>query len=207
AVGEGVGDGAKHASKARSGLGRCGRLRRCGGLGAHHLARAAFGFDFRTGRRTERVRAHREFFGQFAVAQNFDAVPAAIGQTRRAQRRFIHARAVVKLVQIADVHAEMARREPRVIEAALGNAADEGHLAAFKADADRAARTRRLAFAATTAGFAVAAGFTLAKALGTMFRTRTRFKIVQSHKNQAVAGAASGVLGVSTFLISRPRLL
>ena len=31
---------------------------------------------------------------------------AAIGQAGRAQRRFIHARAVVKLVQFADVHRE-----------------------------------------------------------------------------------------------------
>jgi hypothetical protein len=53
----------------------------------------------------------------------------------------------------------------------------------------------------------VTAGFALAEPLGAMFRTRTRFKIVQSHKNQIVAGAASGAFGASTFLISKPRLL
>ena len=50
------------------------------------------------------LRAHRELFGQFAVAENFDAAGAAIGQADRAQRRFVHPRAVVKLIQLADVH-------------------------------------------------------------------------------------------------------
>jgi hypothetical protein len=50
-----------------------------------------------------------------------------------------------------------------VIETALGNSADEGHLAAFKADANGAAGSGRLAFSAASAGFAVTAGFALAQ--------------------------------------------
>src|SRR5208282_2179253 len=123
----------------------------------------------------ERVRVHRELFAQLAVAENFDAAGAAIGQARRAQCRFVHARAVVKPVQVADVHAEIARGKPGVVEPALGDAADERHLAAFETDADRTARTGGLALAATTTGFAMAAGFTLAQTLGAMLRTRTRF--------------------------------
>ena len=61
---------------------------------------------------------------------------------------------------------------------ALGNAADERHLAAFKADANRAAGAGGLALAATAAGFAMAAGFTLAEPLAAMLGTGTGFQIV-----------------------------
>jgi hypothetical protein len=50
-----------------------------------------------------------------------------------------------------------------VIESALGNPADEGHLAAFKPDANGTAGPGRLAFSAASAGFAVTAGFALAQ--------------------------------------------
>ena len=151
--------------------------------------------------------ADREFFGQFAVAENFHAVGAAIGQADRAQRRFIHSRAVVKLVQVADVDRDVARRETGVVETALGNAADERHLAAFKTDADGTAGTRGLALAAATGGFAVAAGFALAEPLAAVLRAGTGFEIVQSHKILIRPATASGAFGVSTFLISKPRLL
>jgi hypothetical protein len=124
-----------------------------------------------------------EFFGQFAVAENFDARAGAIGQTDRAQRRFVHARAVVKLVQARRRSRDVTDGETRVVETALGDAADERHLAAFKTDADGAAGTRGLALAAATGGFAVAAGFALAEPFGAVFRAGTGFEIVQSHKN------------------------
>jgi hypothetical protein len=56
-----------------------------------------------------------------------------------------------------------------VVETALGNAADERHLAALESDADGAAGTGRLALATAAGGFSVAAGFALAKTLGAMF--------------------------------------
>ena len=65
-----------------------------------------------------------------------------------------------------------------VVEAALGNAADQRHLAAFKADADRTAGTGGLAFAAAPAGFAVAAGFALAQPFAAVLGAGTGFKIV-----------------------------
>jgi hypothetical protein len=65
-----------------------------------------------------------------------------------------------------------------VVETALGDAADQRHLAAFKSDADGTAGTGRLAFAAASARFAMAAGFALTQPLPAVFRTRARFQIV-----------------------------
>jgi hypothetical protein len=51
-------------------------------------------------------------------------------------------------------------------------------LAAFKSDANGTARTGRLAFAAATAGLAVAAGFALAEAFAAVLGTGAWFEIV-----------------------------
>ena len=67
---------------------------------------------------------------------------------------------------------------PGVVEAALGYAPDQRHLAAFKADADRTAGAGRLALAAAAAGLAVAAGFALAQPLAAVLGAGTRFQIV-----------------------------
>jgi hypothetical protein len=63
----------------------------------------------------------------------------------------------------------------RVVEPALGDTADERHLAAFETDADRASRARGLAFATTAAGFTMAAGFALAKPFAAMLCAGTGF--------------------------------
>ena len=68
--------------------------------------------------------------------------------------------------------------EAGVIKAALGNAANQRHLAAFKPNANRTAGTGCLALSAASAGLAVAAGFPLAEAFAAMLGTRTRFEIV-----------------------------
>ena len=88
------------------------------------------------------------------------------------------ARTVFKLVQRFNAHRDIAGRKTRIVEAALGNPANQRHLAAFKADADRAAGAGGLAFAAPAAGLAVAAGFTLAQPLATVFGPGTGFEIV-----------------------------
>jgi len=93
---EGVGEEGKHASNVHSilgwfsGFGRCSGLRRCSGLGAHHFADAALASIFARADALNACALTVSFFGQLAVAQNFDAISAAIGQTCRAQRRFIH---------------------------------------------------------------------------------------------------------------------
>src|ERR1017187_6831899 len=153
-------------------------LGRHGGFAADDLARPAPGFDFGARRDAERAHAHHQLFGQFAFAENFHSAGAAVGQAGRAQSRFIHAHAVVEPLQFADVHRDITRAKPRVVEPALGDAADERHLAAFKTDANRAAGTRRLALAAATARLAMTAGFTLAEPFAAMLGARTGFQIM-----------------------------
>jgi hypothetical protein len=65
-----------------------------------------------------------------------------------------------------------------IIESALGNAADLGHLAAFETDADGTARAGGLAFAAAAAGLAMAAGFALAQTFAAMLGSRPWFQIM-----------------------------
>ena len=65
-----------------------------------------------------------------------------------------------------------------VVEAAFRDAADEGHLAAFEADADRAAGPGGLAFAAAPAGLAVAAGFALSEPFAPVPGAGPGFEIV-----------------------------
>lgn len=83
--------------------------------------------------------AYGKFFGQFTVSEDFDSSGAAIGEANGSQRRFIHAGAIVKLVQLADIDRDKLVSKSGVVESALRNTADQRHLAAFKANADRTA--------------------------------------------------------------------
>ena len=122
--------------------------------------------------------ADSEFTGKFAVTKNFDPVGPAICKPGIAEDLFVHARAFVKAIQSFEVDGQITRGVAGVVKAALGNAANEGHLAAFETDADGAAGAGSLAFATAPAGFAMAAGFTLPKPLAPMFGPWTWSKIV-----------------------------
>src|SRR5262245_11274677 len=122
--------------------------------------------------------ADGQFFGQVAAAKNLDAVEPAIGQTAFAHQRLIDARLVFELVQRIEIDRMVSERVTCIIKSTFGNAPDQRHLAAFKPDADRTARTSRLAFATAAAGFSVAAGFTMAQALAPMLSAWTRFEIM-----------------------------
>ena len=135
---------------------------------------AAFGFDFRFGGGAEGVSGNGEFTGEFAVAENFDTVAWTVRKAGVAEDFFVHARAFVKAVEGFQIDGQIASGVAGVVEAALGNAANEGHLAAFETDADGAAGAGSLAFATAPAGFAMAAGFALAEALAAMLGTGTR---------------------------------
>src|SRR2546430_8302867 len=113
--------------------------------------------------------ADGQLSSQVAVAENLDFLNRTIGETSIAKGAFIHARAVIKLVKRFGIAGNVASRVAGVVEAALGDSADERHLAAFEADANGAARARGLGFATATAGFAMAAGFARAKAFAAMF--------------------------------------
>ena len=116
----------------------------------------------------------REFPGEFAVAENFDTVAWTVGEAGVAQKLFIHASSFDEAIECFEVDGEIASGVAGVVEAALGNAADERHLTAFKADADGAAGAGGLAFATTSAGLAVAAGFALAEAFAAVLGAGTR---------------------------------
>ena len=139
---------------------------------------AAFGFDFRFGGGAEGVSGNGEFTGEFAVAENFETVAWTVRKAGVAEDFFVHARAFVKAVEGFQIDGQIASGVAGVVEAALGDAADERHLAAFEADADRTAGAGSLPLAAPSAGLAVAAGFTLAKPLAAMFGSGTRLEIV-----------------------------
>jgi hypothetical protein len=66
----------------------------------------------------------------------------------------------------------------RVVKPALGNAPNQGHLATLETDANGTAGAGGLAFAAASAGFAVAARFTLAQPLATVLGAGARFEIM-----------------------------
>ena len=68
-----------------------------------------------------------------------------------------------------------------VVEAALGDPAGQGHLAAFKSDADLAAGTSLLALVSTTGSFAVAGAAAAALALGNLGRAQDGSKFMKFH--------------------------
>ena len=112
------------------------------------------------------------------VAEHLDAVARTVGQTDGTKRRFIHPRAILKLVQITDIHGQIMRGKFGVIKTPLGYAANQRHLTAFKTNADRTAGTGGLALAATASRFAMTGRFALTKPLAAMFRAGTGFQIV-----------------------------
>ena len=130
--------------------------------------------------------ADGKFLGQVTIAKDFDSAGAAVGQAGLAQEGLIYARAVIETIQCFEVDRDVARGMAGIVKAALGNAADERHLAAFETDTDRAAGTSGLALATAPAGFTVAAGFALAEPLAAVLGSGPWFEIVQSHFIRAV---------------------
>ncbi len=84
------------------------------------------------------MRAHSQFPGEFAVAQDFYSVETGgtIGQPGAAESQFVHARPFLKAVQRLQVDGQEPGRMPGVVKAAFRDAAYQRHLPAFKADAD-----------------------------------------------------------------------
>ena len=113
------------------------------------------------------MRFDDQSLGHIAVAQNADAIGRSIGQSRLPQRLLIDGGAVGKgFIQIAHVDHEIAMGPSGVTEAALGDAAKERHLAAFKCALGHiGAGAGPLAFAAAGSRLAVTAARAPAHAL------------------------------------------
>ena len=103
---------------------------------------------------------------------------SAIGQPQAFQRGFVDPGTIFKSVERLKIDGQIAGAVSSVIETAFWNAADEGHLATFKPDADGTAGTGGLAFATAAAGLAVATGLSLAEAFATVFSTRSGFQVM-----------------------------
>lgn len=153
-------------------------LLRWSGCHGDDFAGAAFGFNLGTSRGTKRVSSHGEFLLQVTLAEDLDSSSATVGQTESFNSIRVHLCAIFELIQRIEVDREVTNRMPRVIEAALGNTANEGHLAAFKSNADGTARAGGLAFATAAARFAMSAGLALAQTFAAMLGAWTRFEIV-----------------------------
>src|SRR5580658_2544286 len=98
-------------------------------------------FNLGPGRCAESMRSDGQFACQFTIAKNFDQLFPAFGQAQAAQSRLVNRGAFVEIVQRFQIDRYVTHRKALVVKAALGNAADQRHLAAFKTDADGTART------------------------------------------------------------------
>src|SRR5439155_11119526 len=100
--------------------------------GQDDFGRAALGFDFFDRRFGEAVGLDGELLGEFAVAQDADAVGRTAGQAGFGKFVGPDDGAVGKVVvEVADVDDVEFLVPGFVAEAALGDLAEQGHLAAF----------------------------------------------------------------------------
>ena len=144
------------------------------------FALSTFGLDLGTGGGAESMGADRQFSGKLAVTENLDSVAnsRAICQASRAQGICIHTRAVIETIERIKIYRQVTGGMAGIVKPALGDAPDQGHLAAFETDSNGTARAGGLAFAAASTGFAMAAGFALAEALAAVLGAGTRLEIV-----------------------------
>jgi len=139
-------------------------------------------FDLGLGGRRELRGGDLERAGDFTVAENLDRLLALADQTGRGQRRGVDLRdRGIQRAELADVEDRDLGAEFVIVEAALGQLAVKGHLAAFKTGADAAAGTGRLALATATGGLAVAAAFAAADTLLAVHGTGDVLEFVKFH--------------------------
>ena len=130
-----------------------------------HLCLSASSLDSLLGGCREGGSLDSDLLGDLAVAENLVTV-LALGEDALGEERLGgDGLAVLKGVQRAEVD-DLQGLGKDVVEAALGDAAGQRHLAAFEADADLAAGTGLLALVAAAAGLAVAAAGATALAIG-----------------------------------------
>src|SRR5699024_1823362 len=98
---------------------------------------------------------HSDLLGHLTVAKNLVAILALAEDALVQQRLGGNGIAVLESVQSAEVD-DLQRLSKDVVEAALGDAAGQRHLAAFKTGADAAAAAGLLALVAAASGLTVA---------------------------------------------------
>src|SRR5258708_26753313 len=128
------------------------------------LAGTACRFDLLPGRGGELRRVHGELLGQLAVAEDLDAVVAALDHPGLTQRRLVDRGAAFESLQVGQVHDRVVGLED-VRETALRQAPMKRHLATFEAEHAGVARARLLTLLAAAGSLAVARAGTAPHAL------------------------------------------
>src|SRR5690606_21601577 len=105
---------------------------------ADDLGRAAGLLDLFLGRRRERRGLHRERLLEIALTEDLDAVASALEEARQTKRHLVDDRARVEAVEVAHVDGEDHLGD-RVLDATLGEAADERGLTTREAQIAEAA--------------------------------------------------------------------
>src|SRR5262245_49508943 len=103
---------------------------------------------------------------------------ATISQSGGFQNGLVDFGAIIEAVEGLQVYRKIPRTMAGIVESPFRDSPDQRHLPAFEADSDGTSRTRGLAFATASAGFAVAGGLALPQSLAAMLGSRPRFKIM-----------------------------
>src|SRR6267378_8531471 len=102
----------------------------------YNLERAARLGNLFLGRRAEGMRVNGQLAGQLAIAEDLNGIRGAADKAVGAEQFRSDRLAGWKNVQLFQVHYRV-RHAERIVEAALGHAAVQGHLPAFKPTAAR----------------------------------------------------------------------
>jgi len=117
-----------------------------------------------------------EGLGDFATSKDLDTVELAADEFFSAEEAFVDGCASFEaLFEGVEIDDTVDRLELGVVKAALGQAAEEGHLAAFEAGAQRAARAGFLTLVAFAGGFSVAGAFAYTEAFAAVLGSLVGF--------------------------------
>jgi hypothetical protein len=105
-----------------------------------------------------------------------------MNESKGAECRLVDLSARLKtLFESIEVHDGINGLEIKVVETALGQSTDEGHLATLESETDAAARTGFLALVATTRGLSVTGAFADTETLLAVLGTWAGSEIMKSH--------------------------
>src|SRR6202045_4330312 len=169
---------------------------------SYNLERAAGFRDLFLGGRAERMRMNRNLCGQLAIAQNLYAIAAAANESVRAQQLRRYGFAGRKNVQFVQVQDGILDAE-QVMKAALGHAAMQRHLAAFKSAAARIAATGLLSFVTGTGSLAELRAYAAAHAHLAVTRTDRRTKIREARESERARSRFAGRFAAAAGFLGR----
>src|SRR6266481_8543740 len=149
----------------------------------YQLERATRCGDLFLGGGAEGMRVNRDLGGQLAIAENLYAIAAAANESVRTQQLRRNGFARRKNVQFFQVQDRIFDAE-RVVKAALGHAAMQRHLAAFKSAAARIAAAGFLSLVAGTGSLAELGAHAAANAHLAMTRANGRTQIRETRESE-----------------------